>query len=99
MFLKAKSYVIVFIQSYYFRIGALMVFDYDDNLIKFEMEGALPLPKSISEGYIENAGARIWYATYGDGHPVVLLHGGLGNFQSGLWVLSILRVIWILVEP
>lgn len=34
-------------------------------------------------GYIESNGARIWYATYGSGSPVILLHGGLGH--SGNW--------------
>src|SRR5699024_329681 len=27
----------------------------------------------------DNENARIWYASFGDGPPVVLLHGGLGN--------------------
>jgi pimeloyl-ACP methyl ester carboxylesterase len=56
---------------------------HDDELIKFEAEGAAPLPDTHTQGYIENDGARIWYATYGLGKPVILLHGGLGN--SGNW--------------
>jgi pimeloyl-ACP methyl ester carboxylesterase len=52
---------------------------HDDELVKFEAEGALPLPVSEKQGYIENKGARIWYSTYGSGKPVILLHGGLGN--------------------
>jgi pimeloyl-ACP methyl ester carboxylesterase len=60
-----------------------MIFANDDNLRKFEMEGAPSLPRSVSEGYIDNEGARIWYAIYGNGRPIVLLHGGLGN--SGNW--------------
>ena len=32
---------------------------------------------------MEHDGARIWYATYGPGPPVILLHGGLGH--SGNW--------------
>lgn len=55
----------------------------DDHLSKFEREGAMPLPNPVSEGYIENEGARIWYAEFGKGRPIVLLHGGLGN--SGNW--------------
>ncbi len=35
------------------------------------------------QGFLEHDGARIWYATYGSGYPVILLHGGLGN--SGNW--------------
>jgi len=55
----------------------------DDDLSRFEAEGAEPLPNSTDHGYIENEGARIWYASYGSGAPVILLHGGLGN--SGNW--------------
>src|SRR5215216_2323563 len=56
---------------------------YDDELIKFEAEGAAPLPVSVDEGYVEHEGARIWYATYGSGSPVILLHGGIGH--GGNW--------------
>ena len=43
----------------------------------------MPLPATDNSGYIENKGARIWYASYSSGKPVILLHGGLGN--SGNW--------------
>ena len=56
---------------------------YDDELIRFEAEGAAPLPDTKNQGYVENDGAQIWYATYGIGFPVILLHGGLGH--SGNW--------------
>jgi len=56
---------------------------YDDELKKFEAEGAAPLPVTNDQGYVEHEGARIWYATYGSGSPVILLHGGLGH--SGNW--------------
>jgi len=56
---------------------------YDDDLSKFESEGAAPLPATRDQGYVEHDGARIWYATYGSGPPVILLHGGLGH--SGNW--------------
>ena len=55
----------------------------DDELIKFEAEGPAPLPVADDEGYIEHEGARIWYATYGAGPAVILLHGGLGH--GGNW--------------
>jgi pimeloyl-ACP methyl ester carboxylesterase len=55
----------------------------DDELIRFEAEGAAPLPDTPEQGYVEHNGARIWYAAYGSGSPVILLHGGLGN--SGNW--------------
>ena len=56
---------------------------YDDDLSKFEADGAAPLPDTTDQGTVEHNGARIWYATYGSGPPVILLHGGLGH--SGNW--------------
>jgi len=56
---------------------------YDDDLVKFEADGAAPLPVANDQGYVEHDGAQIWYATYGSGLPVILLHGGLGH--SGNW--------------
>jgi len=55
---------------------------YDDDLIRFEAQGAA-VPETDDQGYVENDGARIWYAAYGSGLPVILLHGGLGH--SGNW--------------
>jgi hypothetical protein len=57
---------------------------YDDDLSRFEAEGAAPLPDTTDQGYVEHNGARIWYAAYGSGPPVILLHGGLGNKQNHL---------------
>ena len=55
----------------------------DDDLHQFEAQGAAPLPATNNQGYIENEGARIWYASYGFGAPALLLHGGLCH--SGNW--------------
>lgn len=55
----------------------------DDDLVAFAENGAAPLPAATVEGHVERDGARIWYATYGRGTPVILLHGGLGH--SGNW--------------
>jgi pimeloyl-ACP methyl ester carboxylesterase len=41
------------------------------------------LPKPGSSGKVEVNGASIWYAAFGKGSPVVLLHGGLAN--SNYW--------------
>jgi len=37
------------------------------------------LPKPESSGYKAVNGIRIWYAEFGRGEPVILLHGGLAN--------------------
>lgn len=55
----------------------------DDDLRKFEAHGATPLPVARDEGQVEHEGAKIWYAAFGEGPPVILLHGGLGH--SGNW--------------
>jgi pimeloyl-ACP methyl ester carboxylesterase len=41
------------------------------------------LPSSTQSGYAPVNGVRIWYAVFGHGQPVVLLHGGLAN--SSYW--------------
>lgn len=55
----------------------------DDELLNFDAHGAAPLPAAVTEGFVENDGARIWHAVYGSGPAVILLHGGLGN--AGNW--------------
>ncbi len=37
------------------------------------------LPQPVADGYVEHDGARIYYATFGAGAPVILLHGGLAS--------------------
>lgn len=37
------------------------------------------LPRSVSHGYAPVDGVKIWYAQFGRGKPVILLHGGLAN--------------------
>ncbi len=56
---------------------------HDDDLARFAADGAAPLPEPADHGHVAHAGARIWYAAYGSGPPVILLHGGLGH--SGNW--------------
>ncbi|CAJ0737567.1 AB hydrolase superfamily protein YdjP [Ralstonia edaphis] len=56
---------------------------FDDDLTRFAAHGAEPLPTAVEQGHVEHDGARIWYATFGAGTPVILLHGGLGH--SGNW--------------
>ena len=41
------------------------------------------LPKAAQSGYAPINGIKIWYATFGKGEPLLLLHGGLAN--SNYW--------------
>jgi pimeloyl-ACP methyl ester carboxylesterase len=41
------------------------------------------LPAAAKQGVAPVNGVRIWYAEFGDGEPVILLHGGLAN--SNYW--------------
>jgi pimeloyl-ACP methyl ester carboxylesterase len=65
--------------------------EYDDDLTRFEAEGAAPLPVADDEGYVEREGARIHYAAYGSGLAVILLHGGLGH--GGNWGYQVPAVV------
>ena len=51
-----------------------------------ELWKTLPFPTSYPEpdssGYTEINGARIFHAEWGDGTPVILLHGGLGSIEA-----------------
>jgi non-heme chloroperoxidase len=51
----------------------------DDDLTQFAASGPAALPHTDKRGHVESSGARIWYAAYGQGPAVVLLHGGMGN--------------------
>src|SRR3981081_2039372 len=64
---------------------------YDDDLRKFEADGAPALSVANDQGYVGHDGARIWYATYGSGSPVILLHGGLGH--SGNWGYQVPAIV------
>jgi pimeloyl-ACP methyl ester carboxylesterase len=37
------------------------------------------LPKAAQSGFAPVNGIKVWYAVYGRGEPVILLHGGLAN--------------------
>jgi pimeloyl-ACP methyl ester carboxylesterase len=39
----------------------------------------LPAPEATESGYAKVNGVEIYYAIYGSGKPLILLHGGLGN--------------------
>lgn len=63
----------------------------DDELVKFDEDGAATLPAPQQTGAVANQGAEIWFATYGTGPAVILLHGGLGN--SGNWGYQVPAIV------
>lgn len=58
----------------------------DDRLEHFATEGAT-LPEGGRAGTLDHNGAKLWFASYGDGRPVLLLHGGMGH--SGNFALQV----------
>lgn len=42
-----------------------------------EAGGTEPLPTPVASGHLELNGVRVWHEIYGEGPPVIVLHGGL----------------------
>ena len=57
----------------------------------------MPLSETKDQDFVEHDGARIWYAAYGSGAPVILLHGGLGH--SGNWGYQVPAVVEQVIVP
>ncbi|MBT2118413.1 alpha/beta hydrolase [Dyella sp. LX-66] len=55
----------------------------DDDLSHYAAHGTPPLPVPVRELHVEHAGASIWCGVYGEGAPVLLLHGAFN--QSADW--------------
>ena len=52
------------------------------------LPGAMPTPKA--SGLAEVNGIKLYFASYGDGAPVILLHGGAGNGEHWAFQLAAL---------
>lgn len=60
-----------------------------------------PLPKFDAQGTVAHDGAKIWYATIGQGTPVILLHGAFGSAENfGFQVPALMKAGYrvILIE-
>ena len=51
-------------------------------------EGTAPMLTATTSGYVPVTGGKVYYATYGEGAPLVLLHGGLMTIEAFGPVLS-----------
>ncbi|HET6340072.1 MAG TPA: hypothetical protein VFG30_42980 [Polyangiales bacterium] len=49
--------------------------------------------KATSSGFIEVNGFKLWHEVYGDGEPLVLLHGGLMTISEMIHLASRWRSI------
>jgi pimeloyl-ACP methyl ester carboxylesterase len=45
-------------------------------------QGAIEMPTPTTSGYVPVTGGKVYYATYGEGAPLVLLHGGLMTIEA-----------------
>jgi pimeloyl-ACP methyl ester carboxylesterase len=45
-------------------------------------QGASPMPTPTKSGYVPVNGGKVYYAVYGQGAPLVLLHGGLMTIET-----------------
>jgi pimeloyl-ACP methyl ester carboxylesterase len=56
------------------------------------------LPKTERHGYAPVNGIKLWYAVFGEGEPVIFLHGGLANADYwGLQIPAIARHYQVIV--
>lgn len=56
------------------------------------------LPPAQQSGHVPVNGVSIWYASFGSGEPVILLHGGLANSNYwGLQVPALMRKYHVIV--
>lgn len=53
-------------------------------------QGTVPMPTPTKSGYVPITGGKVYYATYGQGAPLVLLHGGLMTIEAFGPVLPLL---------
>src|SRR5271166_5260622 len=48
------------------------------------------MPAAVSSGYASVNGIRMYYAVYGEGEPILMIHGGLAN--SDYWANQVIAL-------
>lgn len=76
-----RIWIILFLSCFLFLFGTLQVANAEPQWLKLPSTPTLPKPKQ--SGFAPINGIRVWYAIFGHGKPVILLHGGLAN--SNYW--------------
>ena len=56
---------------------------------------APPMPQALESGYAPVNGIEIYYAIYGAGDPILLIHGGLGH--ADLWANQVAELAKVIV--
>jgi pimeloyl-ACP methyl ester carboxylesterase len=72
-----------FLQPFTFAIAALLlaVMPLHAEELRKTLPAPQPLPPPSESGEAPVNGIKIYYAVWGDGSPLILLHGGLGNTE------------------
>ncbi|MCK5047703.1 MAG: alpha/beta hydrolase, partial [Candidatus Heimdallarchaeota archaeon] len=55
--------------------------------------------KNIIEDYFDIGDIKIYYATFGDGEPVFLLHGGMADYTSWFFQIKELAKYFRIITP
>jgi len=59
----------------------------DIDLTVLERSGTPTLPRANKVGTVSTDGADIWYASFGRGRTVILLHGGMGSSENWTYLV------------
>jgi hypothetical protein len=75
------NYLVCSLSPFQFRIFAIAGSGPEAEAAELRktLPAPLPAPTAKETGYAKVNGAEIYYAIYGSGEPLILLHGGLGN--------------------
>lgn len=70
-------------KRHFFSLLAAATIAFAASIPAIAQEATMPaLPTPTDSGYAAVNGVKIWYQTYGEGEPIVLLHGGFETIES-----------------